>query len=160
MVRDDFPREYPPVPLVGVGALIVKDGRVIVVRRGKPPAMGEWSIPGGLVEVGETLEEAAAREALEETGLTVEPSELVEVLERIFPDGDGRIRYHYVLVDFLCTVISGDPTPGSDVLEAKWAEPDEFESLNMAQVTTRVIHKALEAAENRAGGTGSLSGSD
>lgn len=148
MKSDDFPREYPPVPLVGVGALIIKDGRVIVVRRGKPPSVGEWSIPGGLVEVGETLREAVAREVFEETGLMVEPGELLEVLERIFPDGEGRIRYHYVLADYLCTVTGGEPTAGSDVLEVAWANQNQLEALNLAEVTMRVIRKAFEAAEN------------
>ncbi len=149
MMKDDFPREYPPVPLVGVGALIVKDGRIIVVRRGKPPSMGEWSIPGGRVEVGETLRDAVAREALEETGLNVVPGELVEVLERIIRDGEGRIHYHYVLADYLCTVIDGEPTPGSDVLDAMWADNNELESLKMAPITIRVIRKALDMAQDR-----------
>lgn len=127
----------------------MKDGRIVMVRRGKPPALGEWSIPGGLVEVGETLTEAVAREAFEETGLTVEPGELVELLERIFPDAGGRIRYHYVLADFLCRVTDGELRPGSDVVEAKWVYPDELSELRVAEVTVKVIDKALLAAEGR-----------
>jgi len=94
-------REYPRFPLVGVGALIVDDRRIVLIRRAKPPSVGEWSIPGGLVHVGETLVEAVKREAFEETGLEVEPLGLVELLERIFPDDRGRVRHHYVLADYL-----------------------------------------------------------
>ena len=148
MKRDEISREYPPVPLMGVGALIVKDGRILVVQRGKPPAMGEWSIPGGLVEVGETLREAVAREALEETGLKVEPGALIELLERIFHDGDGRIRYHYVLADYVCVVTSGEPKAGSDVLDVRWADENDLAALNVAEITVRVIRKAFQAAKD------------
>ncbi|HMK22369.1 MAG TPA: NUDIX domain-containing protein, partial [Terriglobales bacterium] len=90
-------REYPETPLVGVGAIIIDDDRVALVKRGHPPLQGRWSIPGGVLEVGETLRKAAIREALEETGLTVEPGELLGVFERFLPDEQGRMQYHYVL---------------------------------------------------------------
>jgi ADP-ribose pyrophosphatase YjhB (NUDIX family) len=136
-------REYPDHPLVGVGALIVRDNRIVLVRRGAEPARGEWSIPGGLVEVGETLKEAVAREALEETGLEVEPGDLVELLERVFLDDDGRVQYHFVLADFLCRVRGGELSADSDVLEAIWVDGDQIATMPLADVTRRVIMKAF-----------------
>src|ERR1700752_2066288 len=100
-------REYPESPLVGVGAIIIERGRVVLVKRGHPPLAGEGSIPGGVLEMGETLRQAAVREALEETGLTVETGELLGVFDRILRDADGRTRYHYVLIDFLCHRTAG-----------------------------------------------------
>lgn len=139
-------REYPPVPLVGVGAVITDGDRVILVRRGSPPGLGEWSIPGGLVHVGETLTQAVIREAHEETGLHVEPQGLVELLERIFPDGDGRIRYHYVLADYRCIVTGGRLAPGSDAADARWVSRVDLAGYKTAVVTQRVILKALDPA--------------
>src|SRR5271155_621871 len=95
-------REYPDAPLVGVGTIIIEQDRVMLVKRGHPPLAGEWSIPGGALEVGEMLREAAVREALEETGLTVETGELLGVYDRVLRDGGGQVLYHYVLIDFLC----------------------------------------------------------
>src|SRR5438874_7371655 len=99
-------REYPQQPLIGVGAIIIKDRRVVLIKRGKPPLLGEWSIPGGLLELGETTRQGAEREALEETGLVVRATELLGVFDRIVPDADS-IVYHYVLIDFLCERVSG-----------------------------------------------------
>lgn len=137
-------REYPPIPLVGVGAVITAGCRVVLIRRGKEPSRGEWSIPGGLVRVGETLREAVTREAAEETGLTVRPEELVELLERIFRDDQGRVRYHYVLADYRCQVTGGHLIAGSDALDAQWVERDELEQLGLAPVTLSVILKTLD----------------
>ncbi|MEW6347821.1 MAG: NUDIX hydrolase [Thermodesulfobacteriota bacterium] len=142
----DYPhisREYPLVPLVGVGALILQGDSVLLVRRGKPPAFGQWSIPGGLVRVGEGLREATAREALEETGLEVTVGPLVELLERIFPDSKGRVQYHYVIADFLCTAHHGTPIAGSDALETGWRHRAELDSLGLPDVTRKVILKAF-----------------
>ncbi len=136
-------REYPKFPLVGVGAIISQDNQVILVRRGKEPSKGDWSIPGGLVDLGETLRDAVIREALEETGLEVEPTELVEVAERIFRDDLGRVKYHYVLADFLCRVRKGNLVAGSDALDARWFHPDELPGLDLAEITLRVILKGL-----------------
>ncbi|MFC1833857.1 NUDIX hydrolase [Thermodesulfobacteriota bacterium] len=143
---ESVPREFPPVPLVGVGALIVEESKIIMVKRGRPPSVGQWSIPGGLVQVGESLKDAVVREVYEETSLLVEAGELVELLERIFPHDDGRIRYHYVLADYLCRVKDGLPVAGSDVLEAGWYCRDKLPSLNVAPITMRVIDKAFDAA--------------
>lgn len=137
-------REYPPVPLVGVGAVIVEGDRVLLVQRGTPPGVGEWSIPGGLVHVGESLNQAVIREACEETGLHVVPQGLVELLERIFSDSDGRIRYHYVLADYLCTVKGGRLTAGSDASDARWVPRGELRNYRTASVTASVISKALD----------------
>ncbi len=136
-------REYPQAPLVGVGALILERDSVLLVRRGRPPSFGQWSIPGGLVRVGEGLREATAREAKEETGLEITVGPLVELLERIFPDDDGRVKYHYVLADFLCSRLCGTPVAGSDALETRWGHRSELESLGLAEVTKKVILKAF-----------------
>jgi 8-oxo-dGTP diphosphatase len=136
-------REYPSRPLVGVGALIVVDNRIVLVRRGRPPGRGQWSIPGGLVKVGETLMDGAIREAFEETGLDVEPRELVELLERIFRDDNGMVRYHYVLADYLCAVRGGELHPGSDVTEAVWVASDEVDQYNLPGVTKKIVLKAF-----------------
>jgi 8-oxo-dGTP diphosphatase len=140
-------REYPETPFIGVGAIIVEDGRVALVKRGHPPLSGEWSIPGGVLEVGEMLREAAVREALEETGLTVEPGELLGVFDRVVREGD-RVRYHYVLIDFLCRRLSGDLRAGSDADEVRWFKFEELPALKLAADTTAVIQKALESAQH------------
>jgi 8-oxo-dGTP diphosphatase len=143
-VDDPIPREYPAVPLMGVGAIITDGRRVMLVKRGKEPSFGEWSIPGGLVHVGETLHAAVAREAMEETGLTVVPVGLVELLDRIFHDDRGNVQYHYVLADYRCKVVDGEPMAGSDALDAQWFERDRLTQLGLAPVTLRVILKALD----------------
>jgi 8-oxo-dGTP diphosphatase len=135
-------REYPDHPLLGVGAVIVQGGRVLLVRRANPPLQGQWSIPGGLVETGESTKEATTREVREETDLEVEPLQLVEVFERIIRDRDGRVQYHFVLIDYLCRIISGEAKAGTDVLEVRWSECDELEILGVAAETCAVIRKA------------------
>ncbi len=137
-------RDYPDRPIVGVGAVIVEGGRAVVVRRASEPLKGEWSIPGGVLEVGETLREGAAREALEETGLVVEPGELLEVFDRIVPDQRGRTRYHYVLLDFLCRRVAGDLRAGSDVSDALWVTPAELDRLEIADSAAAVLRKGFE----------------
>src|ERR1044072_1602232 len=117
-------REFPDIPLVGVGAVIIENDRVLLVKRGHPPLAGEWSIPGGVLEVGELLREAAVREAAEETGLTVEPGEILGVFDRLIRTGD-RVQYHYVLIDFLCKRVAGELKPGSDADEVRWFETEE-----------------------------------
>ena len=121
-------REYPDSPLVGVGAIIIEDGRVLLVKRGHPPLEGEWSIPGGVLEVGETLREAAIREAREETCLTVEPADLLGVYDRVLRDDDGRTLYHYVLIDFLCRRVDGEAQAADDADEVRWFTPEEADS--------------------------------
>lgn len=137
-------REYPERPIIGVGAVIIEGGRVLLIKRGQAPLKGEWSLPGGAVELGETLEEAVCREVLEETGLVVETVDIVKALDRISRDADGRVRYHYVLIDFLCRVAGGELACASDALEARWAAANELEGLT--PLTVEVIRKALRMA--------------
>lgn len=136
-------REYPACPLVGIGALVVENGRVALIRRGKAPLQGEWSIPGGMLELGETLRQGAEREALEETSLVVHATELLGVFDRVVPDNDGKIIYHYVLIDFLCQRISGELHAGADAAGAKWFTADEVATLPLAEDTAGVIRAAL-----------------
>ena len=136
-------REYPESPLVGVGAVIVKESRVLLIRRGTPPLLGEWSLPGGVLECGETLREAVAREAREETGLAVEPGEMLGVYERVIRDDEGRVRYHYVLIDFLCRAAGGDLKAGSDAADVRWFTRDELPALNLAYDANDVVRKGL-----------------
>jgi 8-oxo-dGTP diphosphatase len=135
-------REYPDIPLVGVGAIIIDNGRVLLVKRGHAPLLGEWSIPGGVLEVGEMLRQAAIREAREETGLEVEPGELLGVFDRVIRE-NGRIRYHYVLIDFLCRVVSGTPCCGSDADEVRWFTQEDAAQLKLAPDTAEVIRKGF-----------------
>jgi ADP-ribose pyrophosphatase len=137
-------REYPDRPIVGVGAVIVAENRILLARRAKPPLMGRWSLPGGVVELGETLRAATEREALEETGLVIKAGEVLEVFDRIIPGADGRTQYHYVLVDFLCQVVRGDLRAGEDAAEVAWAGLDELEKYELEEPAMSVIRKGLE----------------
>src|ERR1035438_4769149 len=136
-------REFPDNPLVGVGAVIVQNDRVLLIRRGTAPLLGEWSLPGGVLECGETLREAVVREAREETGLTVEPGEMLGVYERVIRGEQERVRYHYVLIDFLCRPASGDLVAGSDAADACWFTRDELPALNLAYDANDVVLKGL-----------------
>jgi len=136
-------REYPDSPLVGVGAVIIEDGQVLLVKRGHPPLAGEWSIPGGVMELGETLREAAIREAQEETCLTVEPADLLGVYDRVLRDGEGRTLYHFVLIDFLCRRLSGGARATDDADEVRWFTPAEVETLALPEDTAQVIRQGF-----------------
>src|SRR5271166_1406351 len=141
-------REYPDAPLVGVAAIIIEGNRVVLGKRGHAPLAGEWSIPGGVLEVGETLREAAVREALEETGLQVAPADLLGVYDRILRDADERTLYHYVLIDFLCRRVSGEPQPSGDAAEARWFTQEELGGLSLAKDTAEVIRRGFERTES------------
>lgn len=140
-------REYPDRPFVGVGVVIVNNGRVVLVRRGHAPAAGEWSIPGGVLEVGETVREAAVREAAEETGLRIETGELLGVFDRVLRDEQQRTQYHYVLIDFVAKPVGGELRAGADAAEAKWCTWEEAQELKLAEDTLAVIWKALDSAK-------------
>ena len=137
-------REFPEQPIVGVGAIIIRNDRVVLVKRAHPPIEGQWSIPGGALEVGELVREAAVREAREETGLIVEPGELLGVFDRVLRDPDERVQYHYVLIDFLCTPVGGELRADSDAAEVGWFSREELQALNLAQDTHEVILKGFK----------------
>src|SRR6202030_2998490 len=136
-------REFPEVPLVGVGAIIIEGDRVVLVKRAHPPLQAEWSIPGGVLEVGELVREAAIRESREETGLIVEPGELLGVYDRVLRDSEKRVQYHYVLIDFLCRRVAGELAAASDAAEVRWLTPEELPGLKLAEDTVDVIRKAF-----------------
>lgn len=135
-------REYPERPIVGVGAVVFQNDRVLLVQRGHAPMQGEWSLPGGALDIGETLEEGIKREVLEETGLLVEPVSLVGTFDRIARDEAGRVQFHYVLVDFLCRITGGIAACASDAVGLRWASRNELE--DVAPFTREVILKAWE----------------
>ncbi len=140
-------REYPESPLVGVGAVIVADNRVLLIRRGQAPLLGEWSLPGGVLECGETLREAAIREAREETGLVVEVADMLGVYERVIRSDDGRVRYHYVLIDFLCHSVAGELKAASDAAEVGWFTREQLPALSLAYDASDVVIKGLNLAD-------------
>lgn len=149
-------REYPERPLVGVGGVLIEDGRVLLIRRGAEPLKGEWSIPGGMLELGESLAAGVAREMAEETGVEVRVLDLIEVFDRVFyADGDTeklsavpngkntRPRYHYVIADYLCARAGGEVRAGSDVTDWALAREEELERFHLTETATRIIRKAF-----------------
>ena len=123
---------------------MIADGQALLIRRGSPPLEGEWSIPGGMLELGETFEEGVRRELAEETGLAVRVVDFIEVFEQIFPDQDGRTKYHFVILDYLCAVESGEAKADSDVTAVAWAREDELAQYALTTTATRVIKRAFE----------------
>jgi len=137
-------RRYPPRPVLGVGALIIEEGRILLVERGREPLKGYWSLPGGAVETGERLEDAMRREVREETGLEVETVCLLEIFERIMPDPEGRTEYHYVLVDYLCRPAAGAPVAADDASRVEWFTEEEAGALRITEGTPAVIRRAFQ----------------
>jgi 8-oxo-dGTP diphosphatase len=136
--------------MVGVGGVIIVEGSALLIRRGSEPLLGEWSIPGGMLELGETLEEGVARELLEETGLSVRVIELIEVFDRIYMESTAGAnankkgpRFHYVIVDYLCERVNGEAAAGSDVTELAWASEDELHKYKLTETATRILKKAF-----------------
>ena len=136
-------RRYPARPLVGVGALILRRGRILLAQRGKEPLKGWWSLPGGALELGESLEDAVRREVLEETGLEVECVKLFEVFERIMRDAEGAPEYHWILIDYLCRVTGGKLFPGDDVCAVDWVRRRDLPGLQITEGTLAVIERAF-----------------
>jgi 8-oxo-dGTP diphosphatase len=151
-------REFPDHPLVGVGGVVIQRGRVLLIRRGGEPLKGEWSIPGGLLELGEELAEGVRRELREETGLEVEPLEVLAVFDRILYDAakhsprpagkksrqPRRVRYHYVIVDYVCRRQRGRLAPASDVVDARWVRREDLANYHLTEMATSVVNRAFE----------------
>ena len=143
-------RRYPERPFVAVGTIVVRDGCVLLARRGKEPSYGLWSLPGGAVDLGEGLKNAAARETREECGIEIDITDVLEVVERMVRDPDGRVQFHYVIVDYLARWTSGELVPSSEVLEARWVPPEDFPQYEMTRGTAEVVLRMLESGK-RAG---------
>ena len=139
-------RQYPDRPILGVGALIFRDDRILLVERGKEPLKGYWSLPGGVVEAGETLEQAIRREVREETSLEIEIIQTIEIFERIIRDTNGRPEYHYVLIDYLCHSQSGEAKPADDAARVEWVRRHELPHYRITDGTLPVIQKGFDAA--------------
>jgi 8-oxo-dGTP diphosphatase len=129
---------------VGVGGVVIVKGRALLIKRGGPPLEGEWSIPGGMLELGETLDQGVRRELAEETGIEVHVLDLIEVFERVFLDDDGKTRYHFVILDYLCEAVSGEARAASDVTDVAWAREEELAAYSLTPTATRVIKRAFE----------------
>jgi 8-oxo-dGTP diphosphatase len=145
MTEDRSERLYPRRPMVGVGAVVWRDGAVLLERRGQPPAQGSWSLPGGLVDVGETLEQAIAREVREECNIAVTVGPLLGVFEPIVRDDDGRIRYHYVVIDYLAVYAGGEVAIGDDAAELRWVPVEEVPGYPLLPATHDMIERARRA---------------
>ena len=149
-------REYPDRPVVGVGGVLIESGRTLLIKRGTEPLLGQWSIPGGTLELGESLQAGVAREMLEETGLEVRVLDMIEAFDRIFIDpvanpagGKPRPKYHYVIVDYLCERLSGTPQAGSDVTDVAFASEDELEKFHLTPTAMRVLRRAFAMDRER-----------
>jgi 8-oxo-dGTP diphosphatase len=144
-----MPHEYPSVPVVGVGAVVLEGDRVLLVRRAHPPRQGEWTLPGGKVELGESLHDAVRRELREETGLDVAIGPLVEAFDRIHRDEDGRVRYHFVIADYLCTAVGGALAAGDDAAEVAWVRHTELAAYAVNAHAAAVIDAAVALQASR-----------
>ncbi|HKV61686.1 MAG TPA: NUDIX hydrolase [Candidatus Acidoferrum sp.] len=149
-------REYPERPVVGIGGVVIDQGRTLLIRRGSEPLLGEWSIPGGSLELGESLQDGVARELLEETGIEVRVLDLIEVFDRIYledgPTGDGvkrGPRFHFVIADYLCERLNGEPRAGSDVTDVAFAREDELPRFHLTETAARVLKKAFAMSRAR-----------
>ncbi len=155
-IRMTSSREYPGRPVVGIGGVIIDQGRTLLIRRGSEPLRGEWSIPGGMLEIGESLEEGVTRELLEETGIEVRVLELIEVFDRIYleegstgSESRRRPRFHFVIADYLCERLAGEPRAGSDVTDVAFATEEELARFHLTETATRVLKKAFAMDRGR-----------
>lgn len=149
-------REYPERPVVGIGGVVIDQGRTLLIRRGSEPLLGEWSIPGGTLELGESLQEGVVRELLEETGIEVRVLELIEVFDRIFlqdgatgAEAKRRPRFHFVIADYLCERLGGEPRAGSDVTDVAFASEEELVRFHLTETATGVLRKAFAMDRSR-----------
>jgi ADP-ribose pyrophosphatase YjhB (NUDIX family) len=142
---DSFEREYPARPLIGVGAVAIRNGKILLIKRAFDPGAGKWSVPGGLVEVGERLSEACVRETEEETGLKVEILELINVFDMIDKDESGRVKYHYVLIDFLVKPLGGEERLSKEITEMRWVTREEAMKMDMTRTARRAIDELFGA---------------
>lgn len=142
-------REYPERPIVGVGGVVIRNERALLIRRGSAPLEGEWSIPGGMLEIGETILEGVQRELLEETAVEVKVLDLIEVFERVTRDEAGQLKYHFVILDYLCEAVRGEAQAGSDVTNVAWARESELSEYSLTPSAVRVIQKAFEMARRQ-----------
>jgi ADP-ribose pyrophosphatase YjhB (NUDIX family) len=140
-------RDYPDQPIVGVGAVIIHDGRALIVQRAGEPRKGEWTVPGGVLELGETLRSGTEREVLEETGLVIKAGPVVDVFENIWPDATGKTQFHYVLVDFLCDLITGELKAATDVSAARWIKFEELDNQELIGKTADAIRAGFAMRE-------------
>ena len=136
-------KEYPKQPIVGVGAIIIHNGKMLIVKRGSDPGKGKWSVPGGLVELGETVKEAVEREVLEECNLKVEASHLIDIVDNIIQDKNGRIKYHFIILDFFAKLRGGKLKPNSEIIEAKWVPIDEVEKYDLTNTFKEFMKRNL-----------------
>lgn len=145
-------REYPEKPIVAVGGVVIHDSRVLVIRRGQPPLEGRWSIPGGILEIGETIAAGIEREMMEETGVRVRVLDLIEIYEKVLRDEEKEPQYHFVILDYACEFVEGTARAGGDVTDVAWVSEQQLESLALTAAAKRVIHKAFSAVRAKAAG--------
>jgi 8-oxo-dGTP diphosphatase len=143
-------RTYPERPIVAVGGVVIHESQVLLIRRGKPPLEGRWSIPGGLLEVGETIAQGVERELREETGIKVRVLDLIEIYEKVLRDGENKPQYHFVILDYVCEFEEGIARAGGDAAEVAWASEQQLDSLALTGAASRVIRKAFRAVRGRA----------
>jgi 8-oxo-dGTP diphosphatase len=149
-------KEYPERPVIGVGGVVIENGRALLIKRGTEPLLGQWSIPGGTLELGESLQQGVARELLEETGLVVEVLDMIEVFDRIFAEpstadagAPPRLKYHFVIIDYLCERLSGEAQAASDVTDVAFAAEHELERYDLTPTALRVLHRAFAMSRER-----------
>jgi 8-oxo-dGTP diphosphatase len=142
-------REYPQRPIIAVGGVVIHGGRVLLVRRGQPPLEGRWSIPGGILEIGETITSAIERELKEETGVSVRVAGLLEIYEKVLRDSDNRAQYHFVILDYICEFVEGVAEAAGDVTDAEWVSEADLEKMQLTSAALRVVKKAFTLAARR-----------
>lgn len=142
-------REYPQRPIIAVGGVVIHAGRALLVRRGQPPLEGRWSIPGGILEIGETITSAIERELKEETGVSVRVLGLLEIYEKVLRDSDNRPQYHFVILDYMCEFVEGVAAAAGDVTDAEWVAEEDLEKLQLTSAALRVVKKAFTLAACR-----------